>query len=86
MELNPKEFVTGDVCCIDFDIIIDMKLIFANICHFLKKKKTLFISSPSFKRGALSQKGFLLNNKLLFWDNTRSFTKSDRKEVQFYIF
>ena len=73
MALNHKEFVTGDVCCIDFDIIIDMKLIFANICHFFKKKKILFTSSPSFKRGALSQKGFLLNNKLLFWDNTCSF-------------
>ena len=86
MALNPKEFVTGDVCCIDFDIIIDMKLIFANICHFFKKKKTLFTSSPSFKHSTLSQKGFLLNINLLFWDNTRSFTKIDRKEVQSYIF
>ena len=86
MALNHKEFVTGDVCCIDFDIIIDMKLIFANICHFFKKKKTLFTLSPSFKHSTLSQKGFLLNINLLFWDNTRSFTKIDRKEVQSYIF
>ena len=46
---------------------------------------TFLKTSPSFKNSALRQKGLLINNKLLFWDNNRSIAENDRKEIQYSV-
>ena len=63
-------------------------LIFPTLFQFLIFELALFTflkTSPSFKNSALRQKGLLINNKLLFWDNNRSIAESDRKEIQYYV-